>query len=156
MMVKTKASVVQLLRDFAQLYTAYDDEPCTYERMKAFRWSRSLISRGLQDVQAGLADVKKLMDDIGNLTVMPSLVLTPAGSQIINTKLKKLTDLSAKLAIMRVTISKVLKRLQVRNCQMRSRGSMAHGQDIRFCCYNPPELLWAESLTFLQEANDTG
>ena len=87
---------------------------------------------------------------------MPSLVLTPAGSQIINTKLKKLTDLSAKLATMRVTINKVLKRLQVRNCQMRLWGSLARGQGIRFCCYNPPELLWEESLTFLQEANDTG
>ena len=109
--------------------------------MSIQRRKRSLISRGLKETWIALTDVQVLMGDISNLVVTLSVVLTPAGSQLIDRKLQKLTELTAKLTILQMTMSKVVKRLQVRKSQLHSRGSLCHGQIVRFAVYNPPELL---------------
>ena len=130
-----------MLREVAEAYTAYEEERCTYQGMSIQRRKRSLISHGLKEAWIALTDVQVLMGDISILVVTPSVVLTPAGSPLIDRKLKKLTELTAKLAILKITMSKVVKRLEVRNSQLHSRGSLCHGQIVRFLFYNPPELL---------------
>lgn len=152
--VQGMASVVQLLRDVAELHYVFDEERRTYGRMTTYRWKRSLISRGLEEVDLEVAEVQALMKELSKLVIPTTVLLTAAGSQLINLKMKKLTDLCAKLTILRLTISKTLKRMQVRNCQMRCRGLKSRGQDIQFSCYNPPELTWEESVDFLKEASE--
>ena len=152
--VAAKVSVVSLLREVASTYHTFREERRFYERASTYKWKRSQIAQALKDVDEQLADVLARMEAISKLEIPVSALLTAAGSQTINLKMKLLTELSAKLAVLKTAISSCLKRLQVRNSQMRSRGSVRRTDDIVLRCYNPPELEWEEALTTLKEADE--
>ena len=105
-----KISVVQILGDVAELFAVFEKERLVYGSMSTHRRKKTtLVLQGLKQVKLDLAELGTLMARVSEMVIRPDLILTLAGSDVINAKLKALTVLTLKLAIFEGQLRKVLK-----------------------------------------------